>query len=117
MTNEVLYGIRLIKFFAWEDSFMQRILNIRREEVRSPMLCTQNHTFFFLSLSTEFQTSFSQVKHLATRKYLDAWCVFFWATTPVFISILTFGAYRRTRQNLSLFSNCIRLTNMGTCSF
>ena len=27
------------------------------------------------------------------RKYLDAWCVYFWATTPVLISILTFTTY------------------------
>jgi len=27
------------------------------------------------------------------RKYLDALCVFFWATTPVLISIITFTTY------------------------
>lgn len=27
------------------------------------------------------------------RKYLDALCVYFWATTPVAISILTFSTY------------------------
>lgn len=27
------------------------------------------------------------------RKYLDALCVYFWATTPVLISILTFTTY------------------------
>lgn len=27
------------------------------------------------------------------RKYLDALCVYFWATTPVLISILTFSTY------------------------
>ena len=43
---------------------------------------------------TGVRTFGAQVKHLATRKYLDAWCVFFWATTPVLISILTFGTYR-----------------------
>lgn len=27
------------------------------------------------------------------RKYLDALCVYFWATTPVLMSILTFATY------------------------
>jgi len=31
--------------------------------------------------------------NLKKRKYLDALCVYFWATTPVTISILTFSTY------------------------
>lgn len=27
------------------------------------------------------------------RKYLDAMCVYFWATTPVLVSLLSFGTY------------------------
>lgn len=34
-----------------------------------------------------------EIKYLKKRKYLDALCVYFWATTPVLISILTFGTY------------------------
>lgn len=34
-----------------------------------------------------------ELKYLKGRKYLDALCVYFWATTPVLISILTFGTY------------------------
>lgn len=34
-----------------------------------------------------------ELKYLKGRKYLDAICVYFWATTPVVISILTFGTY------------------------
>lgn len=30
------------------------------------------------------------MRHLKGRKYLDAWCVFFWATTPVLVAVLTF---------------------------
>lgn len=33
------------------------------------------------------------MKYLKGRKYLDALCVYFWATTPVLISILTFATY------------------------
>jgi len=34
-----------------------------------------------------------EVLNLKKRKYLDALCVYFWATTPVTISILTFSTY------------------------
>ena len=30
---------------------------------------------------------------LRGRKYLDAMCVYFWATTPVLVSVLTFTTY------------------------
>lgn len=34
-----------------------------------------------------------EMKYLAWRKYLDALCVYFWATTPVLISFFTFLTY------------------------
>lgn len=34
-----------------------------------------------------------ELKYLKSRKYLDALCVYFWATTPILISILTFVSY------------------------
>ncbi|WAR19116.1 MRP7-like protein [Mya arenaria] len=63
--NEILFGIRVVKFYAWEDHFESKIRSLRDAELRS----------------------------LAGRKYLDAMCVYFWATTPVLISILTFTTY------------------------
>lgn len=63
--NELLHGIRVIKFYAWETYFADRVETFRRAELHS----------------------------LKGRKYLDALCVFFWATTPVLISILTFSTY------------------------
>ena len=63
--NEVLSGIRVIKFYAWENHLSQRVHKLRDAELSS----------------------------LKGRKYLDAMCVYFWATTPVLISILTFMTY------------------------
>lgn len=63
--TEILYGIRVIKYYAWEPQFSKRI-NVLRE---------------------------AELKSLRGRKYLDALCVFFWATTPVLISVLTFMTY------------------------
>ena len=52
----------------------------------SPAL-TDPSSFSFLSFRT------AELKSLKGRKYLDALCVYFWATTPVLISILTFATY------------------------
>ncbi|KAF6211147.1 hypothetical protein GE061_014262 [Apolygus lucorum] len=41
------------------------------------------------------------MKYLIRRKYLDAICVFFWATTPVIISVTTFVTYIHTGHHLS----------------
>ena len=63
--SELLAGIRVIKYFNWQHFFSQRVDTIRQEEL----------------------------KQLAGRKYLDAMCVYLWATTPVLISVLTFVTY------------------------
>lgn len=71
--SEILHGIRIIKFYAWEDVFTDKISNLRSKELKS----------------------------LKGRKYLDAFCVYFWATTPVLISILTFTTYALTGHELT----------------
>ncbi|KAL5019443.1 hypothetical protein ScPMuIL_003475, partial [Solemya velum] len=63
--SEILYGMRVVKFYALEDHFKSKVEEIRELEL----------------------------KNLKGRKYLDAMCVYFWATTPVLISILTFTTY------------------------
>lgn len=65
MCSEVLQGMRTIKMHVWEEHFLTKILRIRESEL------------YFLK----------------GRKYLDAMCVFFWATTPVMIALLTFVCY------------------------
>ncbi len=63
--SELLAGIRIIKFYVWEEHFQKKIASLRDAELAS----------------------------LRGRKYLDALCVYFWATTPVLISVLTFATY------------------------
>ena len=43
----------------------------------------------------------AELKSLKGRKYLDAMCVYFWATTPVLISILTFTTYAMMGNQLT----------------
>ncbi|EDS42543.1 multidrug resistance-associated protein [Culex quinquefasciatus] len=63
ITSETIAGAKHIKTNAWEDVFLNKIERIRAEEVG----------------------------FLSRRKYLDALCVYFWATTPVLMCLLTFG--------------------------
>lgn len=65
LTEDVLLGIRQIKYLNWESIFERKIKEIRSKEFHC----------------------------LTTAKYLDALCVFFWATTTVVISTFSFVAY------------------------
>ena len=65
LTSELLHHIRTIKMYAWESPFLREIFTTRGEEVA----------------------------YLKIRKYLDALCVYFWATTPVLVSLSTFSMY------------------------
>uniref|UniRef100_A0AAQ5YQH7 ATP-binding cassette, sub-family C (CFTR/MRP), member 10 n=1 Tax=Amphiprion ocellaris TaxID=80972 RepID=A0AAQ5YQH7_AMPOC len=65
LMTEILFGIRVIKFYNWEPHFTQKVTESRKEEL----------------------------SHLRAMKYLDALCVYTWAALPVVISILTFVTY------------------------
>nr|CAB3469604.1 unnamed protein product [Digitaria exilis] len=83
--GELLAHIRTVKMYSWEKLFTERLME-RRE---------------------------SEVKHLATRKYLDAWCVYFWATTPTLFSLFTFSIFAimgHTLDAATVFT-CVALFN------
>ena len=63
--TEFLNGIKVIKFYAWEKYFLNRINVVREKEL----------------------------KQLKAKRYLDAGFVYFWATTPLLMSVLTFTTY------------------------
>ncbi|KAK2817485.1 hypothetical protein Q5P01_025676 [Channa striata] len=65
LMTEILFGIRVIKFYNWEPHFTQKVADCRKQEL----------------------------SHLKAIKYLDAMCVYTWAALPVVISILTFITY------------------------
>lgn len=77
LVTEILRGIRTIKMHFWENSFIEKVFKLRSNEV----------------------------KYLRYRKYLDALCVYFWATTPVIISSLVFGTYAAINGTESLTSS------------
>ncbi|KAK1557413.1 hypothetical protein Q3G72_024236 [Acer saccharum] len=84
-TGELLTHIRTLKMYSWEQIFSSWLM-----ETRS-----------------------SEVKHLSTRKYLDAWCVFFWATTPTLFSFSTFGLFALMGHQLdaAMVFTCVALFN------
>lgn len=63
--TEILFGIRVIKFYNWEPHFAQKVAGCREREL----------------------------SHLKALKYLDAMCVYTWAALPVVVSILTFVTF------------------------
>ncbi|XP_065662304.1 ATP-binding cassette sub-family C member 10 isoform X3 [Hydra vulgaris] len=73
IVNEFLNGIRTIKLNVWEAFFVNKVSNARYDEL----------------------------KFVKKRKYLDALCVYFWAATPVVISIITFATYISMGGNLT----------------
>ncbi len=83
LISEIVYGIRTIKMNTYENYFIERMKNVREKELRA----------------------------LRGRKYLDAFCVYFWATTPVLISVLTFTTYTLLGNQLTPAK--VRLISLG----
>ncbi|XP_051528611.1 ATP-binding cassette sub-family C member 10-like isoform X2 [Myxocyprinus asiaticus] len=73
LMTEILFGIRVLKYYNWEEHFSQKIAEARKQELH----------------------------HLKVLKYLDAVCVYTWAALPVVISILTFITYVLLGNNLT----------------
>lgn len=73
LTGEVLSAIRIVRMYAWDLLFEEKINKIRERELKA----------------------------LKGRKFLDAVCVYLWATTPVLISISTFATYSLLGNHLT----------------
>ncbi|CEF63280.1 Multidrug resistance-associated protein 7 [Strongyloides ratti] len=87
LITETIRGIRQVKLCNWERHFEEKINEIRQKEL----------------------------KYLAYRKYLDALCVYLWASAPVFITVAIFGTYTlwmgQMLTSAKVFT-CLALINM-----
>ncbi|XP_006926069.1 canalicular multispecific organic anion transporter 1 [Pteropus alecto] len=63
--NEILSGIKILKYFAWEPSFKEKIHDIRKKEL----------------------------KNLLAYGQMQAMIMFFLYITPVLVSVVTFSVY------------------------
>ncbi|CAH1406919.1 unnamed protein product [Nezara viridula] len=77
MMNEVLSGMKVLKLYAWEPSFIERVLKIRDKEI----------------------------KLLKTNAYLRATTSFLYSCIPFLVTILTFTAYVLLDKNNILDSS------------
>ncbi|ESO93730.1 hypothetical protein LOTGIDRAFT_105097, partial [Lottia gigantea] len=74
ITNEVLNGIKVLKLFAWEESFEGKIMKIRQKEIR---LLTKN-------------------------AFLAATTIFCWIGVPVLVTLATFAMFILMSENQHL---------------
>ncbi|RUS88621.1 hypothetical protein EGW08_003647, partial [Elysia chlorotica] len=65
LMNEILNGIKVLKLYAWEDSFEKQVLDIRNRELIV----------------------------LKKAAYLNSLTTFFWSCAPFLVSLTTFGVY------------------------
>ncbi|KAG8192593.1 hypothetical protein JTE90_015226 [Oedothorax gibbosus] len=65
LVNEVLSGIRVLKLYAWEEAFREKINEIRMKEVKN-------------------------LKHIA---YYSSFNMMTWTCSPFLVSLLTFSTY------------------------
>jgi ATP-binding cassette subfamily C (CFTR/MRP) protein 1 len=63
--SEILNGIKVIKLYAWEESFMNLVLKIRKKEVRQLVLIA----------------------------YFNAASIFLWTCTPFMVAVVSFGVF------------------------
>ena len=73
LMNEILQGIRIIKFFTWEDSYIKKVGSIRDVEL----------------------------KNLRSSAYLSSGTVFLWTTTPLLVALATFTSYSLSGRDLT----------------
>lgn len=72
-TNEVLNSIRIIKFFAWEESYIKKVTSLRNVELKT----------------------------LRYQMFLKALTTFFWTATPILVSFATFVIYALSGNELN----------------
>ena len=83
--NEILGGVKVLKLYGWEPSFMKQILNIRDTEINV----------------------------LKKAAYLNAFFSFFWTSIPFCVALASFATYvliGESNKNI-FFSNQILEAN------
>lgn len=74
------------------------------------------YCFFFQLFGIIYLNKYCSIFLIQTRKYLDAWCVFFWATTPTLFSFSTFGLFTLTGHDLDAATVCDFVFNVVMCA-
>ena len=96
LTQEILQSVRFVKFFGWESSFLERIGEIRRREIRAiQILLTIRNAINAVSMSLPiFATMLSFVTYSLSKHVLDP--------APIFSSLALFNSLRMPLNLLPL---------------
>lgn len=109
LTTEAMAGAKQIKLLTWEKVFIEKIQGRRYSAFR---LTRSGGPISHLRIVAALRAV--EIKYLSKRKYLDALCVYFWATTPILMCLLTFvvSTLLGTPLNASTVFTSVALLNL-----
>jgi ATP-binding cassette, subfamily C (CFTR/MRP), member 1 len=99
LVTEVLNGIKVLKLYAWEESFEKQILEIREREV-----CL--YFFFFVtgpawSVLLKIRSMKLQLRQLQKAARLEAISAFNWFISPFLVAFCSFATFvLSSRENV-----------------
>ncbi|KAL2860964.1 ATP-binding cassette transporter YOR1 [Aspergillus lucknowensis] len=96
LTQEILQGVRFVKFFGWESSFLDRLKQIRRREIRSiqTLLAIRNGILCVSMSIPVFASMLAFITYALTNNILDP--------APIFSSLALFNSLRMPLNLLPL---------------
>ncbi|KAL4899840.1 hypothetical protein BDW74DRAFT_106486 [Aspergillus multicolor] len=96
LTQEILQGVRFVKFFGWESSFLDRLKEIRRHEIRSiqTLLAVRNGILCVSMAIPVFASMLSFITYALSNHMLDP--------APIFSSLALFNSLRMPLNLLPL---------------
>ena len=88
LTQEILQGVRFVKYFGWETSFLERIQNIRKKEIHGiQVLLTIRNAVLAVGMSMPvFASMISFITYSQVNSSLDP--------APIFSSLALFNSMR-----------------------
>ncbi|KAF2854807.1 hypothetical protein T440DRAFT_496167 [Plenodomus tracheiphilus IPT5] len=88
LTQEILQGVRFVKYFGWETSFLERIQNIRKKEIHGiQILLTIRNAVLSVGMSMPvFASMISFITYSQANSTLDP--------APIFSSLALFNSMR-----------------------
>ena len=88
--NELIGGIKFIKFFAWEDRWIQRVLDAREVELE---WIGKGESFGVKAPSSIGTLSIADMLHFCTARVNSVLFTFTWTCAPILVSIVSFFVY------------------------
>ncbi|KAL4803388.1 P-loop containing nucleoside triphosphate hydrolase protein [Aspergillus unguis] len=88
LTQEILQGVRFVKFFGWESSFLDRLKQIRKREIRAiqTLLAVRNGILCISLAIPVFASMLAFITYALSKHTLDP--------APIFSSLALFNSLR-----------------------